>query len=129
MKGYMTVEATFVVSICIWIMMAICTGGFYVHDKMVLETITNERTCRYLKEENEKSEKTWKKELKKELNKKLFYLQVKKVTVSDSLTGMKVKVKYQLPSAVSYLKNGTFKTTRENIVPAKYKWDYDLITE
>ena len=41
-------EAVFVMSISIWILTALCYGGFYVHDCLVLESGTNEVTAEWI---------------------------------------------------------------------------------
>lgn len=40
-KASFTVEAVFVVSICIWVLVALCYGGLYVHDRAVMVSDVN----------------------------------------------------------------------------------------
>ena len=56
MKGVYTVEAVFIMSICIWVMVALCYGGMYVHDIVVLESVTNEEVAAWLSSSGQKQE-------------------------------------------------------------------------
>ena len=41
--GYYTVEAVFIVTICIWVVMALLYSGLYVHDRMVAISEMNQK--------------------------------------------------------------------------------------
>ena len=81
MKGVYTVEAVFIMSICIWVMVALCYGGMYVHDIVVLESVTNEEAAAWLSSSGQKQEKVWLADLRKDLDNKLFLFQVRTIKV------------------------------------------------
>ena len=83
MKGVYTVEAVFIMSICIWVMVALCYGGMYVHDIVVLESVTNEEVAAWLSSSGQKQEKVWLADLRKDLDNKLFLFQVRTVKVKS----------------------------------------------
>ena len=41
-NAYYTVEATFVMTSTLWVIFAIFYGGFYIHDRMIVSSVTNE---------------------------------------------------------------------------------------
>ena len=135
--GYYTVEATFVMTICIVILMAVLYTGLYVHDRMVLETVSQRVTSRWIHMTDRKKwdENTFREKLNTELNNKLFLLPVHDIRVSNSLTSKKVSVRYSLPISLGFLKRiwGGETGEREETVhvpdiwPAKWKWDADAI--
>lgn len=135
--AYYTVEATFVVTICIWVLMALLYTGLYVHDRLVLETVTAGQTSAWVNMDPEKkySEGKFKKKLKKSLKKKLFILPVHGVDISSGITTKKVSVRYSLPISLSLLKRiwtGEDGDTSEeaevvDINPARIKWDADEV--
>ena len=60
-KASFTVEAVFVVSICIWVLVALCYGGLYVHDRAVMvsdvNSIVNRELIQRMNEDEGKSRK------------------------------------------------------------------------
>lgn len=60
-KASFTVEAVFVVSICIWVLVALCYGGLYVHDRAVMvsdvNSIVNRELIQRMSEDEGKSRK------------------------------------------------------------------------
>lgn len=132
--GYYTVEATFIITICVWVMVSLCYGGLYIHDRIAMETVTNELAGRDFSDGKKVEVNEWKKNAEKKLEKCLYLLQVKAVSADRGITAVKIKVRYRLPISFDYLKKilsggkaePVFETAREIVQPAKSKWDYDL---
>ncbi len=129
--GYYTVEATFIMSICVWLMTALCYGGFYVHDRIVLETETNEGTAQWLAAEHAPTSSVWEQKVRKEWNRQLFIMNIKSVKARNKILYEKVTVTCELSVSVPLLKKILTNkkqqiqqvVTREIVVPAKLKWD------
>lgn len=134
-KGVYTVEAVFVMSISIWILVGICYGGMYVHDRIVLESVTNGEASAWLSQAETEETKTWCENLRKTLDGKMFLLQVRDVRSSTVSGGKKIQIRYVL--SVSWnlfkkiLEQGRtellYETVREDIVPTKYMWDSEVV--
>lgn len=131
--GYYTVEATFIMSVCVWIIVALCYGGFYVHDRIVLESQTNEETAQWLAAENPLSSSSWEKEMKKQWDRQLLLMSIQSVKANNKIMYEKVTVTCELAISFPLLKKILTKNknqvlqviTREMVVPAKYKWDME----
>jgi hypothetical protein len=136
-KASYTVEASFVVSICIWVLFALLYSGLYIHDQMVVSSVTNEMTASRFQNGRSKVTDGWKKKVKKKLEKSLFLMQIQEVKGSKALNTVTVKVRYSLPISLDLLKKifssgkggTTFSTTRELVKPVEYKWDLNLLKE
>lgn len=132
-----TVEAVFVISICIWVLIALFYGSFYIHDRVILGSVTNEwTTVQFQKAETAVSEK-WKQDVKKDLERRLFLIRINRVQAKKNLSDVKVEVYYKLPISIKNIKalfssgdkEDCFVTVRELPRPAEYKWDYSLLKE
>ena len=134
-EGVYTIEAVFVMSICIWVLVGICYGGMYVHDRIVLESVTNEETAAWLSQTDSTETKKWCENMRKKLDKKMFLAQIKNVKASPVLLGKKIQIRYALPVSWNLLKKIfmqgkaelTYEIVREDIVPAKYMWDREIL--
>ncbi len=136
-SGYYTVEATFIVTICIVILMAILYTGLYVHDRIIVETVTSRQASFWIhQDEDEKwSEEEFAEELRSELGSKLFLFTVHHVGVDEMLIMKTVNVRYDVPVSLGFLKriwSGEDGSREESIRvsevrPAKWKWDADAI--
>ena len=135
--GYYTVEATFIVTICVVILMAILYTGLYVHDRIIVETVASRQTsCWIHQDEDEKwSEDGFVGELKKDLAGKLFLFSVNHVGVDETLIIKTVNIRYGIPVSLGFLRRiwgGTDGSREESISvsevrPAKWKWDADAV--
>lgn len=133
--GYYTVEATFVVSVCVWVIVALCYGGLYIHDRLVMESRTNQMAYRECSDKTGFDVRKWEKKWKEELNDSLYLMRVKTVNANQGIREINITVRCQLPISFRFLKRVLsegkpeliFKTSREKILPAEYKWDYDMI--
>lgn len=136
-NGYFTVEAVFIVTICIWVFAALVFQGLYVHDTVVMESETNERTAEWLSGGKEKKETEWQTDMTKRLNNKLFLMKVTRVKTEEKINKVIVKAYYELPVSLPYLKKilsggkalSAFETERERLWAAKYRWDYEALQE
>ena len=134
-EGYYTVEATFIITIGIVVLVAVLYTGLYVHDRVVTESVLQRQTTRWIHQTEEKKwdEEVFKKKLKKELKKRLFIFSLQYVDVEDGLTKKTVKVGCHLPVSFGFLKRiwGGESGLKEETVrvaeiwPAKWKWDAD----
>lgn len=127
--GYYTLEATFIVSICIWVIFALCYTGFYVHDSLLLESGVNEHLA------SGRGDNAWEKNTKRELQKKMLLLRIRQVKVKKQLTSVKVKVNYTLPVSWKKLKRmflgsqsqQVYEAERETVKASHYRWDCDIL--
>lgn len=138
-SGYYTVEATFIVTICIVVLMAILYTGLYVHDRIIVETVTSKDASFWIhQDEDDKwSEEEFADEVKNDLLRKLFLFRVHHVGVDELLIMKTITVSYDVPVSLGFLKriwSGRDGFREENIHitevrPAKWKWDADAIKE
>ncbi len=120
--AYFTVEAVFVVSICIWVLMALCTGGLYIHDRVILVSEVSEAAA----ESMEEPERDAAAQIRDRLEKKMFFLRVESVTVQDGIRERKVKARYGFttyPVLERLWKGREYETSRPKRKPAEYRWD------
>lgn len=135
MRGVYTVEAVFVVSICVWVLVAICLGGMYAHDRVVLESVTNEEGAAWLSQPDTVSEKEWTDGLREKLDGQLYLFRIRGVTTKSVLSGRQIRVRYTVAISWKFLKgiwmNGksevAFETVREDVEPAIYMWDASVL--
>lgn len=132
-----TVEAVFVTSICVWVLLALIYGSLYIHDRTILGSVTNELTKRHFQAAEATVSEKWKKDVKEDLSKRLFLMQINKVEAKKELTCVKVKVSYRLPISVTNIKTlftgkateEYYETAKERVQPVEYKWDYGVLKE
>ncbi len=123
-RGSYTVEATFIVTIVIWIIVHICYGGMYVHDRLILGSVSNEALAFRLA--IQESENQWNTEIKSEIQEALFFMDVSSVKIESGLASYKMSVNCTY-TIFGKKKKYTYKTERENVNPTIYKWDYDIL--
>lgn len=136
-KAYYTVEATFVVSICVWVLFALVYGGFYIHDRVLLGSLTNEMTSSRFQNGRESVTEKWELQVKSELERQLFLMQIQEVKGKKGLLTVQIQVRYRLPISLNKIKKilsggsegTTFVTTRELVRPVENKWDFDLLKD
>lgn len=132
-----TVEAVFVISICVWVLLALLYGSFYIHDRVILGSVTNELTKKHFQAAEATVSEKWKKDVKEDLSGHLFLMKINKVEAKKSLASVKVQVFYRLPISVTNIKTlftgkaaeERFETTKERIQPVEYKWNYRLLKD
>lgn len=135
MRGSYTLEATFVVTIGIWVMIAILYSGMYTHDRVILESTVNEMTYARLSANREEKTGQWRKRVKDTLQTKLFLLRIQEVKEKKGLMWDTVTVRYTLPISWKYMKKVLaggkaqleYETTREVTKPVEYMWDAAVI--
>ena len=126
-KASFTVEAVFVVSICIWVLVALCYGGLYVHDRAVMvsdvNSIVNRELIQRMSEDEGKS--------RKEINEHLYLLKIRQITKKKYLAWYKVTAEYEVPVSLPLCKKilignkqtGFYDTEKEQVEYARIKWD------
>lgn len=121
-------------NISVWVLMALCYGGFYVHDRVVLETVTNEEMAAWLSRPDSEEDKVWCGKIRETLDGKMLLFQIRRVKVRPALLNKKAEVHYTVPLTWKFLKKAltgnkkeqVYETVREEIVPAKYMWDIEI---
>lgn len=120
--AYYTVEAVFVMTICIWVLMALCTGGLYIHDRVILVSEINEATAESMAE----TEQDAAAQVRKRLEEKMFFLRVESVTVKDRAWDRRVRVRYTFttyPVLEKVWKGREHEASGSKRKPAEYRWD------
>lgn len=128
--AYYTVEAVFVMSICVWILIALCYGSFYVHDRLLLGSEVNERAADWISSGGENAA-DWVKKQKTQIQDKMFLFRIQKIQIKKKLAAKKIQVIYTVPISWKNMRklftgeNGQaeFITERETVHPAGYIWD------
>lgn len=134
-QGIYTVEAVFVMSICIWVLMAICYGGLYVHDMVVMESFTNEEAAAWLSRPDPAEKKQWCETMKKELDSRTFLIRIRSIKTKSVLQTKKVQVYFSVPVSQTLLKKIfmegkselLYETAREDTQPAQSMWNRDVV--
>ena len=134
--GY-TVEAVFVFSICLWVLLALIYGSFYIHDRMIVGSVTGEMAAERFQRGEKDISAQWEKEVKQKLSDALYLMRIQKVEAKRRLSSIEIEVKYEIPISISGIKSlFTDKNTRDIFViqkelpkPMEYKWDADLLKE
>lgn len=132
--GYYTVEAVFVMMISLWVLMAMCYTGLYVHDRLLLESGINGQTVKWIYEGQNRQEE-WEKEIKKELQDKMFLFRISSVEAVKKTKSVTVKMYGTIPISQKLLsrvfnksKDGIlWQTQRENIWGAESCWNAEMI--
>lgn len=134
--GY-TVEAVFVFSICLWVLLALIYGSFYIHDRMIVGSVTGEMAAERFQRGEKDISAQWEKEVKQKLSDALYLMQIQKVEAKRGLSSVEIEVKYKIPISISGIKSlftdknkkDTFVIQKELPKPMEYKWDADLLKE
>lgn len=133
--GYYTVEAVFIVTICIWVVMALLYSGLYVHDRMVIVSEMNRKLAEKFQRGDGGAEAAWQDEARQSIANKLMLMRIKKINVKKGVLSAEMTVTYELPVSLRGIKSlfgggkqqMTLAAARELVNPAKYKWDYDIV--
>ena len=134
-KASYTVEAVFVFSICLWVLFALMYGSFYIHDRMIVGSMTSEMAAEHFQRGEKNTSAQWEKEIKQKLSAALYLMQIQKVEAKKGLAGIEIQVKYRTPISISGIKAlFTDKNIKDTVViykempkPMEYKWDADLV--
>lgn len=132
-----TVEAVFVISVCIWVLLALLYGSFFIHDRAILGSVTNELTAEEFLRADTAVTEGWQQNVREKLEKKLFLMRINKVEAKKGVASVKIQVRYRLPVSIRNIKalfsesegEELFVTTKELTRPVEYKWDYRLLKE
>lgn len=132
--AYYTVEAVFVMTTCIGVLMALLYSGLYLHDHMIVKSEMNQRLAEHFQRGEGEVTTEWRSAVEQSMADKLFLMQIQSLRAVKGLTSVDMTVTYKLPISLRKLQqiftNGkatvSMTTTRELVGAAKYKWDYDL---
>lgn len=132
--AYFTVEATFVVTISIWIILGIVYLSLFTHDYCVIYSIT-ENTLSEMTNNGKKYEKSKiEGEIRNKLGSKMMITQVDHVWVEEKLRAIKVEVGYamnvKLPfvrELVEKIRDTKMEVERHVICPAKDRWNSEIV--
>ena len=133
-SGYYTVEATFVMTICIVVIMSLFYGGLYIHDRTLVRSEMNRSLADRIQEGGEMTPE-WRADVKESIVSKLFLMKVQKLEVSRGLVSADMTVSYELPISIRRIQSiftggkpsVSLTVTREIVRPAEYKWNADLL--
>ncbi len=124
-KGSYTVEAVFVMTISVFVILALCYAAMFMHDKAAVLSAGH-----YILEP-EPEKKQSKKELEEILEGKLFLIRINHTAYKDQIFSRKITVHYSLSLSVPLLKrallgdDGTAQITVEQgkTDPVVLMWD------
>lgn len=133
-SGYYTVEATFVMTICIVVLMSLFYSGLYIHDRTLVRSEMNQSLAEQIQEGREMTPE-WRADVKKSIISKLFLMKVQKLEVSKGLVSVDMTVTYELPISIRKIQgiftggkpSVSLTVTREIVRAAEYKWNADLL--
>ncbi len=133
--GYYTVEAVFIVTICIWVVMALLYSGLYIHDRMVVVSEMNQKLAEKFQRGDGEAALEWQDEARQSIANKLMLMRIKKIKVKKGVLSAEMTVTYDLPVSLRGIKslfsggrpNMSLAVARELVNPVKYKWDYDIL--
>lgn len=133
--GYYTVEAVFIVTICIWVVMALLYSGLYVHDRMVVISEMNQKLAEKFQRGDGEGTSEWRDKERRAIEDKLMLLRIKKMEVKKGALSAEMTVTYDLPVSLRGIKSlfgggkqfMSLAVARELVNPVKYKWDYDIL--
>lgn len=133
--GYYTVEAVFIVTICIWVVMALLYSGLYIHDRMVVVSEMNQKLAEKFQRGDGEAALEWQDEARQSIANKLMLMRIKKIKVKKGVLSAEMTVTYDLPVSLRGIKSlfsggrpsMSLAVARELVNPVKYKWDYDIL--
>ncbi len=132
-----TVEAVFVFSICLWVLLALMYGSFYVHDRTIVGAMAGNLVDEHFQRGSREVSDRWEKEIKDKLSDSMYMMRIQKVKAKKQMAGVEVKIKYKIPISISGIKSlftgkkeeDTIAVCVEIPTPMKYKWDADLLKD
>lgn len=135
-KASFTVEAVFVMTITIWILLSMCYLTLYIHDKTVLYSIAHD----FIEMETERGEKRETAELssclKEELESYLLISEIRSVKIQKRYLGLQAEVCFQITAHVPFMRdlfpgNGgkTVGISHQTLSAPEYMWDSQMAEE
>ena len=132
-NGYYTVEATFIMTICIAVLMSLFYSGLYIHDRILVRTEMNQSLAEHFQEDGGVTSE-WRTKVKESIISKLLLMKVQKLDVSKGLASIDMTLTYELPISIRKIQSiftggkpsVSLTVTREIVRPAEYKWDAGL---
>ena len=135
--AYYTVEATFVVTICVFVVMAILYTGLYVHDRMLVESYSQGSLSLWARssDDSKTDEIDLEDKIEEGLRRNLFLFNINSVNISGGLLSYTLEISYSYPISITWLERSlgggsnveTYSV--ESVVPARLKWDSQALDE
>ncbi len=132
-KASFTVEAVFVMTITVWILLSLCDLALYMHDKTVLCTITHD----FMERETGHGEKRGTSELssclKEELETHLLISEIKTVNIKQRFLELRAEVRFRITAHLPFVRdlyngNGwkTVEISHQTLSAPEYMWDSQM---
>ncbi len=133
-RGSFTVEATFVVTISMWIVLMVCYIAMYAHDEVALYSLSHNYLEMTFENEADPQEDRVAQGLSQYLQRHLVIGRVRDVSVKNKLLSVEAEFTYEVSVSVAFIKKMmtgkegiTLKMSREKFEPAKRMWDCEII--
>lgn len=133
-KASFTVESTFVLTITIWIVMSICYFSMYAHDRTVLYALAQNHVEEW--SEQKENEKVISESLQQYADNYLVITEVQGVKMRKGIHKVDATIDYRLKIHFPFVnklfqtkEKGEIKISRENLRPAYYLWDSQVVEE
>lgn len=131
-----TVEAVFIMSITIWILLSICYLSMYAHDQTAIYSLGESFLERTVENGKEWKEGETASGLRQYLQEHLMISQIKEVSVRKKVLSVEADVLFCVDIHVSFLKrmltgeNGKqVYLSHEKIFPPYYMWDSEVVRD
>ena len=135
-RASFTVEAVFVMSITIWIIMAICYLALYSHDNAVMYSLAEHYVEQAVEDGKEWKESELQSGLKKYLQKHVMISQIDRVSVNRQVLSVKAEIAYHVNVEMPFIKTvlsgghgATVCVFSKVLFPPYYMWDAEEIKD
>lgn len=133
-RASFTVEAVFIMSITIWILLSICYLSMYAHDCTAIYSLGESFLEREVENGKECKEQEMVSALKDYLTEHLMISQIEEVSVKKKLLSVEGEILFCVDIHVPFLKNiltgekgKRVHLSHEKIFPPYYMWDSEVI--
>lgn len=134
LRASFTVEAAFVMSIVIWVVIAVCYLAMFTHDETALYSLGQNYLEMSLENGAEYEETEWQQELRRYVGRHLFITEIKNVSIQKKLMSVKAditfgtSVKFPLIGNLYEGKNGgKVSLSHEVLLPAEFMWSSEQV--
>ncbi len=135
-RGSFTVEATFVVTISIWVVLMVCYLALYAHDETAMYSLGHNYLEMAFENGASPSEAEAANELQQYLQKHMLIGRIYEVSVEKKWFSMEAVFRYETTISVPFIrklltgeKGVTMIVSRENFRPAERMWDREILDE
>lgn len=103
-RGSYTVEATFIVTISLFVIMSVCYAAMFVHDKAAVLSCGRYQAEYHLQDGKVPGKELLESDIQRSLQGKLFIIHIQSVTVKKQVLQYKITINYTLSLSVPVLK-------------------------